>query len=181
MPRNPAGRSGWVTSRYVRSPATGAPSPGTSPATIKPQRIEEGIVEPGADGDTVTVITAKPNSASGCWASTSQPPQWHQFSGAYVPLDISVDRLHVSITAIARLPFPPILGVVLGNELSQPRRIPVALCTTNDRHTLADCLRSAPPITLARAHELPYLVWRLAAAWISTSRPVKESGGSACR
>jgi micrococcal nuclease len=42
----------------VRSPATGAPSPGTSPATTKPQRIEEGIVERAADGDTVTVITS---------------------------------------------------------------------------------------------------------------------------
>jgi endonuclease YncB( thermonuclease family) len=41
----------------VSQPATAAPSPGTSPATITPQRIEEGIVERVADGDTVTVIT----------------------------------------------------------------------------------------------------------------------------
>jgi micrococcal nuclease len=54
----PDGRTGWVTSRYVSQPATGAPSPGTSPATITPQRIEEGIVERVADGDTLTVITA---------------------------------------------------------------------------------------------------------------------------
>ena len=53
----PDGRTGWVTSRYVRSSATGAPSPGTSPAATQPQRIEEGIVERVADGDTLTVIT----------------------------------------------------------------------------------------------------------------------------
>ncbi len=53
----PDGRTGWITSRYVRSPATGAPSPGTSPATITPQRIEAGVLERVADGDTVTVIT----------------------------------------------------------------------------------------------------------------------------
>jgi endonuclease YncB( thermonuclease family) len=52
----PDGRTGWVTARYVSSPATEAPIPGTSPATIKPQRIEEGIVERVADGDTATVI-----------------------------------------------------------------------------------------------------------------------------
>ncbi len=53
----PDGRTGWLTSCYVRSPVTGAPSPGTSPATTKPQRIEEGIVERVADGDTITMIT----------------------------------------------------------------------------------------------------------------------------
>ena len=37
--------------------ATGTLSPGTSPVTIKPQRIEEGIVERVANGDTVTVIS----------------------------------------------------------------------------------------------------------------------------
>jgi hypothetical protein len=52
----PDGRTGWVTSRYVSQPATGTPSPGTSPLTIKPQHIEEGIVERVADGDTITVI-----------------------------------------------------------------------------------------------------------------------------
>jgi micrococcal nuclease len=54
----PDGRTGWVTSRYVSRPATGTPSPGTSPTAKKPQRIEEGIVQRVADGDTVTVITA---------------------------------------------------------------------------------------------------------------------------
>jgi endonuclease YncB( thermonuclease family) len=34
------------------------PSTGTSPATTKPQRIEEGTVTRVADGDTITVITA---------------------------------------------------------------------------------------------------------------------------
>jgi endonuclease YncB( thermonuclease family) len=53
----PDGRTGWVSSRYVRGPATGAPSSGISPATVKPLRIEEGLVERVADGDTVTVIT----------------------------------------------------------------------------------------------------------------------------
>jgi micrococcal nuclease len=52
------GRTGWVTSRYVRSAGAGSPSTGTSPAAPKPQRIEEGIVERVADGDTLTVITA---------------------------------------------------------------------------------------------------------------------------
>jgi endonuclease YncB( thermonuclease family) len=51
------GRTGWVTSRYIRSSATDRPSPGTTPAVPKPQRIEEGIVERVADGDTLTVIT----------------------------------------------------------------------------------------------------------------------------
>jgi hypothetical protein len=54
----PDGRTGWVTSRYVSRPPTGAPSPGTSPTAKKPQRVEEGLVERVADGDTVTVITA---------------------------------------------------------------------------------------------------------------------------
>ena len=49
---------GWVTSRYVSSTSASAPSTGTSPSGKTPQRIEEGIVERVADGDTVTVITA---------------------------------------------------------------------------------------------------------------------------
>jgi micrococcal nuclease len=53
----PDGRTGWVTSRYVGRPAT-SPSTEISPAEKKPQRIEEGIVERVADGDTVTVIAA---------------------------------------------------------------------------------------------------------------------------
>ena len=52
------GRTGWVTSRYVSSPTMSAPSLETSPAVPRPQRIEEGIVERVADGDTITVITA---------------------------------------------------------------------------------------------------------------------------
>jgi hypothetical protein len=54
----PDGRTGWVTSRYVGSAGAWSPSPGTSPAAPRPQRIEEGIVERVADGDTLTVITA---------------------------------------------------------------------------------------------------------------------------
>jgi hypothetical protein len=54
----PDGRTGWVTSRYVSSPTTSAPSPGTSLAAPRPQRIEEGTVTHVADGDTLTVITA---------------------------------------------------------------------------------------------------------------------------
>jgi micrococcal nuclease len=49
---------GAVSSRYVSSSATGNPSTGTSPTGKHPQRIEEGIVERIADGDTVTVITS---------------------------------------------------------------------------------------------------------------------------
>jgi hypothetical protein len=51
------GRTGWVTSRYVRSAGAGSPSTGPSRAAPRPQRIEEGMVERVADGDTVTVIT----------------------------------------------------------------------------------------------------------------------------
>ena len=54
----PDGRTGWVTSRYVNSPTTSAPSLETSPAVPRPQRIEEGIVERVADDDPVTVTTA---------------------------------------------------------------------------------------------------------------------------
>jgi endonuclease YncB( thermonuclease family) len=54
----PDGRTGWVSTRYVSRPAAGAPPPGTSPASIRPQRVEEGLVERVADGDTVTVITS---------------------------------------------------------------------------------------------------------------------------
>jgi endonuclease YncB( thermonuclease family) len=54
----PDGRTGWVSSRYVSSSTTGNPSTGTSPTGKHPQRIEEGIVERIADGDTVTVITS---------------------------------------------------------------------------------------------------------------------------
>jgi micrococcal nuclease len=51
------GRTGWVTSRYVRSSATGSPAPETSHTAPRPQRIEEGTVTSVADGDTLTVIT----------------------------------------------------------------------------------------------------------------------------
>jgi hypothetical protein len=54
----PDHRTGWVTSRYVSSTSASAPSTGTAPSGKKPQRIEEGIVERVADGDTVTVITS---------------------------------------------------------------------------------------------------------------------------
>jgi endonuclease YncB( thermonuclease family) len=54
----PDGRTGWVTSRYVSSTSASAPSTGTSPSGKKPQRIEEGLVERVADGDTITVITS---------------------------------------------------------------------------------------------------------------------------
>jgi hypothetical protein len=51
------GRTGWVTSSYI-SDSTAGPSPRSSPTGQQPQRIEEGMVERVADGDTVTVITA---------------------------------------------------------------------------------------------------------------------------
>jgi endonuclease YncB( thermonuclease family) len=53
----PDGRTGWVTSRYVRSATTESSSPGATSTATKPQRIEEGMVERVADGDTLTVIT----------------------------------------------------------------------------------------------------------------------------
>jgi hypothetical protein len=52
------GRTGWVTSRYIRGSGAGSASTGTSPAAPRPQRVEEGMVERVADGDTLTVITA---------------------------------------------------------------------------------------------------------------------------
>jgi micrococcal nuclease len=52
------GRTGWVTSRYVVNPTAGVPSPAPSPSATKLQRIEEGMVERVADGDTLTVITS---------------------------------------------------------------------------------------------------------------------------
>jgi endonuclease YncB( thermonuclease family) len=54
----PDGRTGWVSTRYVSSPTTSAPSPETSLAAPQPQRTEEGTVTHVADGDTITVITA---------------------------------------------------------------------------------------------------------------------------
>jgi endonuclease YncB( thermonuclease family) len=54
----PDGRTGWMTSRYVTSASASAPSTSTTPSGKKPQRIEEGIIERVADGDTVTVITS---------------------------------------------------------------------------------------------------------------------------
>jgi micrococcal nuclease len=51
------GRTGWVTSSYI-SDRTAGPSPRSSPTGQQPQRIEEGMVERVADGDTLTVITA---------------------------------------------------------------------------------------------------------------------------
>jgi Bacterial SH3 domain len=53
----PDGRSGWVTSSYL-SDSTPGPSTAPSPTGTKPQRIEEGLVERVADGDTITVLTA---------------------------------------------------------------------------------------------------------------------------
>ena len=52
----PDDRTGWVTSRYIPSPTTRAPSSDSS-TTKKPQHIEEGTVTRVADGDTLTVIT----------------------------------------------------------------------------------------------------------------------------
>jgi micrococcal nuclease len=52
----PDGRTGWVTSRYITDRVPG-PSTGTSPTGTAPQRVEDGLVERVADGDTVTVIT----------------------------------------------------------------------------------------------------------------------------
>jgi endonuclease YncB( thermonuclease family) len=52
------GRTGWVTSRYVKSSTSETPFPGTPPVPTKPQRIEEGTVTSVADGDTLTVITS---------------------------------------------------------------------------------------------------------------------------
>jgi hypothetical protein len=54
----PDGCTGWVTSRYVSRANASAPLTGAAPSGKKPQRIEEGIVERAADGDTVTVITS---------------------------------------------------------------------------------------------------------------------------
>jgi Staphylococcal nuclease homologue len=54
----PDGRTGWVTSRYVRDSGAGSSSTGPSPTAPRPQRIQEGIVERVADSDTLTVITA---------------------------------------------------------------------------------------------------------------------------
>jgi hypothetical protein len=54
----PDGRTGWVTSRYIRGSAPGSSSLGTSPTAPRPQRIEEGVVQRVADGDTITVMTA---------------------------------------------------------------------------------------------------------------------------
>jgi hypothetical protein len=51
------GRTGWVTARYVAGPTTSTSSTATSPAPMKPLRIEEGTVTRVADGDTLTVIT----------------------------------------------------------------------------------------------------------------------------
>jgi endonuclease YncB( thermonuclease family) len=53
----PDGRTGWVSARYIGDTAAGAPFTGTSPTGTTPQRIEEGMVERVADGDTVIVIT----------------------------------------------------------------------------------------------------------------------------
>jgi endonuclease YncB( thermonuclease family) len=52
----PDDRTGWVTASDIRDMAE-TPSTGTSPATTKPQRTEEGTVTRVTDGDTVTVIT----------------------------------------------------------------------------------------------------------------------------
>jgi micrococcal nuclease len=53
----PDGRTGWVTSCYIASPTASTATTAILPAPTKPQRIEEGIVERVADGDTITVIT----------------------------------------------------------------------------------------------------------------------------
>jgi Bacterial SH3 domain len=52
----PDGRTGWVTSSYLRD-RTPVPSTATSPPAKPPQHVEEGVVERVADGDTLTVIT----------------------------------------------------------------------------------------------------------------------------
>jgi hypothetical protein len=48
----PDGRTGWVTSSYLRDRTPG-PSTAPSPTGTTPQRREEGLVERVADGDTL--------------------------------------------------------------------------------------------------------------------------------
>jgi endonuclease YncB( thermonuclease family) len=106
------GRTGWVTSRYVRSSATGTPSTGTSPTGKTPQRIEEGIVEHVADGDTITVIT--PNQTKlrirMFGIDTPETPKGNKFPGqpygkeaeAYLKQLVEGKRVKVEIYQVDR-------------------------------------------------------------------------------
>jgi hypothetical protein len=69
------GRIGWVTSSYI-SDMIQVPSTNTSPTGQTPQRIEEGLVERVADGDTLTVDRERreiPGSA--LWSGGRGVPQ----------------------------------------------------------------------------------------------------------
>jgi endonuclease YncB( thermonuclease family) len=106
------GRTGWVTSRYVRGSGAGSPSTGTSPAAPRPQRIEEGMVERVADGDTLTVITANQTKLRIRMFGIDAPetPKGHKFPGqpygteaeAYLQRLIEGKRVTVEIYGVDR-------------------------------------------------------------------------------
>jgi micrococcal nuclease len=108
----PDGRTGWVTSCSVSSPATGAPSPGTSPVAITPQRVEEGVVARVADGDTGTVITATHTKLRLRLFGIDAPetPKGAKFSGqpygkeaeAYLTRMVEGTRVRVDIYQVGR-------------------------------------------------------------------------------
>jgi endonuclease YncB( thermonuclease family) len=108
----PDGRTGWVTSRYVSSPTTSAPSPGTSPAAPRPQRTEEGTVTHVADGDTITVITSNQTKLRIRMVGIDAPetPKGTKFPGqpygkeaeAYLKQLIEAKRVKVKIYGVDR-------------------------------------------------------------------------------
>jgi micrococcal nuclease len=116
----PDGRTGWVTSRYVRSSGAGSPSTGPSPAAPRPQRIEEGIVERVADGDTLTLITANQTKLRICMFGIDAPetPKGAKFPGqpygpeaeAYLKQLVEGKRVTVEIYEVDR--YKPLLSTI---------------------------------------------------------------------
>jgi len=109
----PNGRTGWVASRYVSSPTTSTPSPGTSLAAPRPQRTEEGTVTHVADGDTITVITANQTKLRIRMVGIDAPetPKGTKFPGqpygkdaeAYLKLLVEGKRVKVEIYRFPRI------------------------------------------------------------------------------
>jgi micrococcal nuclease len=114
------GRTGWVTSRYVRSSATGSPSTGTSPIGKTPQRIEEDLVEHVADGDALTVITPTQTKLRirMFGIDTPETPKGNKFPGqpygkeaeAYLKQLVEGKRVKVEIYQVDR--YKPLLSTI---------------------------------------------------------------------
>jgi len=128
----PDGRTGWVSARYLGGTTAGAPSTGTSSTGKTPQRIEEGIVEHVADGDTLTVITSNQTKLRIRMFGVDAPetPKGNKFPGqpygkeaeAYLKQLVEGKRVKVEIYQVDR--YKRLLSMIFLDGKASPCRWP---------------------------------------------------------